>query len=699
MKRIQFAVIAVSLLLTSCFKDDYNFDNISLENYNPAVAAPIVNTRLTLHDLVESTLNSDSSIISIDEDSLLWVTYSSRLFQMGMSDLFSISDQNINESFTMDEFTIADLNENVSVTMGDVVANFSDPERSAIQGADGATAPFPAIPAQSGGEHNAGTFSAFSTVDFSSGTLTITVTNNWPIDLTNLQIQILNSDDSPVGTVNYPSIPAGTSAADNIDLSGRTMDNAISANIVNIESPGAPFPSTVPIDLTDDIAINIATSSLSVSGGSAVFPSGDVVDETISVDMLLGNGESINSLRLKNGSISYDIDYGIREDANLTIELPYATNGGVPFSEVIVINSDGITATNVTGSFDLSGYTMDLTAGGTGTNTVEARISASIISSGVAVPFTQTDGVVADLTLSGLEIEYLDGDLGVQAFNLAQDTVDFSFDQLDFDAEVTLADPRLTLSITNSFGMQLGANLGNLIAENDEVSQPLTGLDSITIGAPTIASIGDSVTTDIEINNTTTNISDILGIKPNKLIFGMSGSTNPGTGPFNNFVTDESYVGVSMDVEIPLYGGVSGFVLTDTLDFPADAFDNVKEGLIRTQIRNEFPVGVNVQAYFVDEDYVVLDSLGATPINVLQAAAVDADGEQDGEPQVNQTDIELSEEMVDNIKNAKFIILQSDLSTSDGEAAKFYTSYGMDIKLAVLAKVRINLQEDNNEEE
>ncbi len=699
MKRILFAVTAVTLLLTSCFKDDYNFDNLDLENYNPAVAAPIVNTRLTLHDLVEETINSDSSIISIDEDSLLWVTYSSRLFQMGMSDLFSISDQNINESFTMDEFTISDINENVSVTMGDVVSNFAEPERSTILGADGSTAPFPAIPAQSGGEHSAGTFSEFSSVDFASGTLTITVTNNWPIDITNLQIQILNSDDSPIGTVTYPIITAGTSAADNIDLAGQTMDNAISANILNIESPGAPFPSTVAINLADDIAINIATSSLSVTGGSAVFPSGDVVDETISVDMSLGSGESINSLRLKSGTISYDIDYGIREDANLTIELPYATSGGVPFSEVIFINSNGITSTNVSGSFDLSGYTMDLTAGGTGTNSVEARILASIISSGVAVPFLQTDAVIADLTLSGLEIEYLDGDLGVQAFSLAQDTVDFAFDQLDFDADITLADPRLTLNITNSFGMQLGANLGNLIAENDEESQALTGLDSITIGAPAITSIGDSVTTSIEINNSTTNISDILDIKPNKLIFGMTGSTNPGPGPHSNFVTDESYVGVSMDVEIPLYGGVSGFVLTDTLDFPTDAFNNVKEGLIRTQITNEFPVGVDVQAYFVDESYLVLDSLGVTPINVLQAAAVDADGEQLGDPEVNQTDINLTEEMVENIKNAKFIILQSSLSTTDGAAAKFYTSYGMDIKLAVLAKVRVSLQENNDEEE
>lgn len=696
MKKLLLAISAISVAVSSCTKDDYNFQNVSLDNYNPAVAAPIVDTRLTLHDLIEDELDSDSSIISIDEDSLLWVTYSSKLFQMGISDLFSISDQNINQSFTMDEFTISDINENVSVTMGDVVGNFSDPERSTIQSADGATAPFPAIPAQSGGEHSAGTFTEFSTVDFTSGTLTITVTNNWPIDLTNLSIEIKNSDNTSLGVVTYPLIPAGASANDGIDLTGKTMDNAIKADITNIESPGAPFPATVPIDLTDDIALNIATSGLAVSGGTAIFPSGDVVDETISVDMSLGNGETINSLRLKSGSINYNINYGMKEDANLTIELPYATNGGSPFSEVIAINSNNVTATTVTGSFDLSGYTMDLTAGGTATNSVEARILASIMSSEGPVPFAQTDGVTADLTLSGLEIEYLDGDLGIQAFNLAADTVDFGFDQLEFDADITLTDPRLTLNVTNAFGMELGVDLGSIKAENDETSQDLTGLGNVTIGAPTTA--GDSVTTAIEINNSTTNISTVLGINPTRLIFAMSGSTNPGAGPFNNFVTDESYVGVSMDVEVPLYGSVDGFVLTDTLDFPSDAFENVLTGTIRTHITNEFPVDVNVQAYFVDETYMVLDSLGENPINVLKALSVDANGEQDAEAELSKTDIELTETMVDNIKGAKFIILKSSLSTSDGEAAKFYTKYGMDIKLGVFAKVKIDLQNKDEEE-
>ena len=696
----KFAVVLSVLILTihSCMKDDYKWDNISLENYNPAVAAPIVKTRITLHDLVKNYLESDSSVLSVDPDSLLWVTYSSNLFKMELVDMFSISDQKITESFQVEPFTITNINQNVGVTMGSVVSSFADPEKSQIQSADGSTAPFPAIPAQAGGNHSAGTFTDFSTVSFSQGTLTLTVTNNWPIDLANLNIEIRNTvNNSIIGTVNYPSIQAGTAQSDAMDLTGKTMSNSIKANITNIESPGSGGVSNlVPINLNDAININLATSNLMISHGAAVFPTKKVLDDTVSVDISIGNGEVLKTLRLKSGAIDYRINYGMKEDANITLSLPYATLSAVPFSKVIQINSNNTTATVVSGSFDLTGYEFDLTANNTDTNKIIARIVADIISSNVPVPFSSTDGVSAELTLSNLDIEFLDGDLGIQSFNLDPDTVDLNFNELDFDANITLADPRIDLTITNSFGMELGADLSNINAINDQQTLALTGLGNVTIGAPVYGNFGDSVKTTISINTTTTNIDDILAINPTKLIFGMNGSTNPGTTPFNNFITDASYFAVGMDIQIPLYGGINGFKLSDTLDFPKEAFKNVLVGNIKTEISNEFPLNVYVQAYFVDSNFMILDSLKNTPVKVLKSSIIDPSNGNMVSATTFYEDIELSKEKVENIRNANKIILVSDMATASGGAnAKFYTKFGMDIRLGVYAKVKIDLKEDN----
>jgi len=57
-------------------------------------------------------------------------------------------------------------------------------------------------------------------------------------------------------------------------------------------------------------------------------------------------------------------------------------------------------------------------------------------------------------------------------------------------------------------------------------------------------------------------------------------------------------------------------------------------------------------------------------------------------------DIELTEAKVNNIKNASKIILVSDMETaSGGSNAKFYTKFGMDIRLGVYAKVKVDLKE------
>ena len=149
-----------------------------------------------------------------------------------------------------------------------------------------------------------------------------------------------------------------------------------------------------------------------------------------------------------------------------------------------------------------------------------------------------------------------------------------------------------------------------------------------------------------------------------------------------------------MDVQIPLYGGVSGFKLIDTLDFPTEAFRNVLVGNVKTEITNEFPLDIYVQAYFVDSNFLILDSLQSTPIQMLKSSLIDPSNGDLVSPTTFYEDIELTEAKVNNIKNASKIILVSDMETaSGGSNAKFYTKFGMDIRLGVYAKVKVDLKE------
>ncbi|MCX6180699.1 MAG: hypothetical protein NT150_02055 [Bacteroidetes bacterium] len=690
MKRLVFLVFP-AVLLTSCLKDEYDFAHLNTKTLNPGVAAPLINTDLVLGDLIESV---DTNLIGPDQDNLLHLTYSSNLFSYKVADLITIPSQSITQAFGLSAFTIPAINTSASVTLGTVVAGMSNPQKSTLQSANGSSAPFPAIPAQSGGSVAVPTLSGFASVTFSSGTLSMDITNNWPTSLSNLNIEIRNvSGNGLVATFNYPSIAAGASASASASLIGVTMKSDIKVMITSFSSPGT-FPIAVPIDLSDDLSMDISTANLGVASASAVFPSQEVLNQSIESNLSMPNGAELNTIILKAGAISYDIDYGIRENAQLLLTLPYVKKNGVAFSQVINLNSNHITATNATGSFDLAGYTFDLTGGGSKVNYLPANIVASVVSSGSAVPINSTDSVKATITIDQLAFSYIEGYLGTQALNIPSDSLDFSFFKNPLGANISLADPKLTLKLKSSVGIPINGDLSALsvIGENGN-NLAFTGIaNPLVINSPIV--VGNTAITNIVIDKNTTNIIDVLSSNPKSIIYGMTGTLNP-NGKTTNFITDSSAISVAMDMDVPLYGSVSGFVIKDTIAFPVQAFENVLTATLRTNITSEYPIEAEVQMYFLDETYQLVDSLFTNGYEVVvPSSTVDVNGELVS-ASTKQTDLKIDEAKVEALKNVKYVVLASKLATANGgaTAAKFYSTYKMNVKLGVLAQVKIDIKQ------
>jgi hypothetical protein len=690
MKRVLLVAFPL-ILLSSCFKDKYDFQNLDTKDFNPSVAAPLVNTDLVLGDLISSV---DTSLIAPDQDNLLHLTYSSNLFSYKVADLITIPSQSISQSFGLAGFTIPAINTGASVTLGTVVAGMSNPQKTTLQNANGSSAPFPAIPAQAGGSVAVPSLSGFSSVTFNAGTLTMGITNNWPTQLNNVQIEIRNvSGNGLVATFNYPLIAAGASSSAVASLIGVTMKSDIKVNIVSFSSPGT-FPTFVPIDLSDDLSLTISTANLGISSASAVFPSGEVLNQSIQTTINMPNGAELNTLNLKSGTMSYNIDYGVRENAQLVITLPYVKKNGVVFSEIIPLNSDHVNATIATGSFDLAGYSFDLTGGGGHVNYLPASIVASVISSGNPVPITTTDSVKAVITIDQLAFSYIEGYLGTQSLNIPTDSLDFSFFKNPLGANISLADPKLTLKLKSSVGIPINGDLSALsVIGEDGNTLAFTGIaNPLVINSPTV--VGNTATTNINIDKTSTNVIAVLSSNPTSIIYGMTGTLNPG-GPTTNFITDSSSISVSMDLDVPLYGSVSGFVIKDTISFPVEAFANVLSATLRTNITSEYPIEADVQMYFLDANYLVLDSLFSTGYQVVvPSSTIDLNGELVS-ASTKQTDMPVDEAKVEMLKGAKYIVIASKLATANNgaTAAKFYSTYKMNVKLGVLATVKIDIKQ------
>ena len=682
-------VFATLITLTSCFKDEYNFNDVSMDNYNPSFAAPLLEATVNLGQVME---NVDTTQIKADANNLLKITYSDTLMSYNVAELISIPTQSISESFTLPAFSIGNLNNSSSVELRDLANGLEEPDKTIILASDGANAPFPAMPAQALGNYGMRTFTEFNTVVLSQGTLTIEITNNWPFPINNLTMDIINvGDGSVIGTYSYPSIAMGATESAAVDLTDVTMTNNLQAIISNIDpgTSGAP----VLIDLSSTLDVTSTASNLEVSSGTAIFPSQDAINETVDVDLTLDNGEELNSVQLNSGSIDYSIDYGLRENAQITISLPYITNQGTPITEVINVTSDHINSKTVTGSIDLSNNTIDLTANGARTNYIEASVSASIISSGQIIPFSITDAVTANLDIANLDIAFIDGYLGNLTESIPADTIVLDLFNNEFSELISVAAPELSMKLNNSAGIPIEADMSQIFAYNDQTSLQLTGIaNPLTINSPNYSEIGESKVTTISLNRESSNIVDVFDLNPSGIAYQMFIETNPAgnTGDMN-FINSDSKIDVTMDVDIPMYGSVSGFSIEDTLDFALDSINILQSATLRAIIENEFPVDVDVQLYFVDENFAVIDSLFSNGERLVQSSTIDANGDLVSAT-TSENDIVVSEDKLNNLMNASKIILHASLETANGgtQDAKFYTHYEMNINLGIIATIQIN---------
>lgn len=717
MKKRHFIILFAGLSLFSCVKDKYSLDtnNITL---SPEIAAPILKASIVADDILSSL---DSTLLGQNENNLYEFTFADTVYSMSLADFISIPDENVGFDFSLEPLAINDIPEvTTDITLGSVMSN--DPLLAATVNAillvDPCGNAFPPVPSIDLDTITLPIDDApFTSATFSNGQLSVELTNGWATPVNNIQLVLKNlSDGTAIDTLVYDEILSGESKSDVVDLAGKTIESDLYGEFINISSAGTNGQ-TVCVSTDDAITAKINGSNFVVVSGTATFPSQEVLNDTIDVDFDLGNGEQVNTLTMKGGVLGIQVHYEIRESAKLFIELPYATKDGVVFLESISVGgSNGVTPTVVNDTFDLSGYTFDLTKGGTGVNALETRIRANIESSGVSVSFDTSNSVSASVSMEGIEPLYVDGYFGNQSLSIAPETFDFDFGTSEILQKISFADPVVKLGFHNTFGIPMQIDTLNLTMKNDEDSAKLSGasLPFLISGADWANSAGGvSPKTSNLILDKTTNISDLVNLWPNSITTGISAGINPdgdlGGSP-TNFAYDNSGMDITLDLTVPLYGSVEGIEVIDTIALDSSIvsiFENVKSASLRSNVVNGFPLEGSVKFYIADENYEIIDSLDTKDGNpvIIAAASVDVNTGEVVSDGVRQADLIADATDISLLQNASYsIIISAIMGTgNDGADVKIYSNYEMDIRLGILAKLSIDLESisgnDNENEE
>jgi hypothetical protein len=274
-------------------------------------------------------------------------------------------------------------------------------------------------------------------------------------------------------------------------------------------------------------------------------------------------------------------------------------------------------------------------------------------------------------------------------------------------ADVIFKDPRFNIFTSNSVGIPIEVELDNVVATSSRDGSTLEltfepGQHPFEIEAPTLAQLGETVDTEININRNTSNIDQLLALAPSDITYEVIGRTKAGTLGDQHFILDTSKIELAMEAVMPLDFKSSGFAFRDTVEF--NAFSDTAEGGFNTDMiklaqvtletTNKLPIQLEVQVYLLDENYMELDSVFDETTILLGAASVDGNGKSD-QASIETNSITFPSEKIEKLKNVWYARIEARVLTTDGGVpfVKLYIDDTLDFELSMYANFRINTRE------
>ena len=684
-------IISLFILINSCVKETYDMDKLSTQGaIKMGVSVPVVKGSLTLRDAIESNdtvrFLADSSIsIVFKEDSL---------FTFDVSDILDIPAQDEqNKIFYVGPLAIDDFSGGGSISLDDISAGFPPLLRAALVALDGGSGIFPAIPPLPGDSITIDTFDNFTQVEFGSGTVTVTITNNLPVEIS-LVVALKNaSDGSQIGnTLTFNNIPAGGTAQDQINLAGETVTSSLIAELVSISSPGSS-PNTVPVNMNDEITVSVTASDLTVVSGQALLPEQLFLSVADIIQFNLDDEAEITFIELNTANIDYTLGSHLAENIEVVITLPASLSGTDTTRFVIPLGASGVRS----GQLSLDNTKNDFSTDSEQPyNSIPFNYGLSVTPSGGGmVNFDLTDSVVLTYQISDIDFDYVEGYFGQHSFDIDADSIDLGLGEIEdnISGTFTLTNPIVNINYSNSVGVPVSFDL-NLIGSNN--AGETQGLNASTMNIDYPADRDNSpVTSTVSFNKNTTDIVELIEMRPGTITYSGGATVNPsGKQGWDNFVTGESSVVAGLEVEIPLEFRAN-LTLQDTLENPLKVEDsdddedfginNVEFVRLFLYVNNGFPleIGFSIQLY----DSIADQVLATLDVPVLfPAAPVNGNGIVTGLTE-DTTTIEITGEFLENLEIADELIVRGSLKTYNSGAVKILTSYTIEFRLGVSTEV------------
>jgi hypothetical protein len=420
------------------------------------------------------------------------------------------------------------------------------------------------------------------------------------------------------------------------------------------------------------------------------------IEQNNTTPITISGNTRLERILVKDGIMSFNASSSFKHNVYIKLTYPGITKNGNALVDSFEFIYNGSIAPQVNRNINITGYEVDFTNNGSTYNVFPYQVKVDIIRN-PANDVQSTDKISFSQNLSVSKYSRMEGYFGKFTIASFKETSVLGVFDKSIDGNVYVNDPKLKLSIENSFGLPITAKItdfyavsgsGNIVPINVDLFK-----DTFTLEYT--SSIGQSRTTNYIIDKNNSNIDEVLSSAPQEIVYEVTFYANNNDIIQTNVLYDYTTVKQTSEIELPFDLKIIKYTIETKGDFSmGNSFNNdsgsffVNWAEVRSDFTSEMPLNAKIQVYLEDSvTQQVYDSI-YNPYFLLAGCNVDANGEM-VTPSNAVTTVMVDKDRLVNFKKANQYRLQINFSTSqdnnNSPFVKFYATDKLKLKLGVKA--------------
>lgn len=279
--------------------------------------------------------------------------------------------------------------------------------------------------------------------------------------------------------------------------------------------------------------------------------------------------------------------------------------------------------------------------------------------------------------------------LGNQKFPLDYGKQIFQSDEAFFES------PYIKLDFENGANVPFMYTSNEISAYLKDAPVTITGFPSPVYIDANSSTKNSTYTTASAIFSGTTNLISVLAKFPTALRFKGSVTSNYGNQTVQNYICKNDKVIVKAYMDLPLKFRLKNVVLYDTSKYDFSSITNdlskqVDHFKLFFTFSNSYPVEFNLNAYIMDANYSVIDTIFTVPITIKSGDITNGESES---ITASSGFVEFDKARINKIKSGRYIAIKATGTTfgaENGATVKIRANNRLDFKIIGATKLNLN---------